>query len=100
MVPSLLMNTMVGNPTIPYFSQSCLIFGSLVLVQSILIFTNFFSSFMTSGSAYVIFSNSIHAAHHDAQKSIIAGLPSVRACLSPSSSLTTQLRWTWVHADC
>src|SRR3989339_2130767 len=99
MVPSLLMNTMVGNPTIPYFSQSCLIFGSLVLVQSILMFTNFFSSFMTSGSAYVIFSNSIQAAHHDAQKSIIAGLPSILACLSPSSSLTTQFIFSCVITD-
>ena len=91
MVPSLLINTMVGKPTIPYLLHSRLVSGSLVFVQSILMFTNFFSSLMTSGSAYVIFSNSIQAAHHDAQKSIIDGFPSILACFSPSSSLATQL---------
>ena len=58
-----------------------------------------FSSLITSGSAYVIFSNSIQAAHHDAQKSIIAGLPSILACFSPSSSLSTQLIFSLVVSD-
>src|SRR3990172_7777711 len=98
-LPSLPINTMVGKPTIPYFSQSCLIFGSLVFVQSILMFTNFLDSLITSGLAYVILSNSIQAAHHDAQKSIIAVLFSALACLIPSSSLNNQFIFSPVVTD-